>query len=147
MLLKEENNIKEESSVWSRGKRKLTFTWQMKHQFAAEWRGSSEEKNCLNVKYCKSGKLLQQKRQRKNIFNLFVCKSECTATSKCITGASGGSVGRAGAPYTEAVSLPQRSWVRFHLWPFAACHSRSLSPVSCLFFSCPVRRIKAQKIS
>ncbi len=43
-------------------------------------------------------------------------------------------------PYTEAVdpgSFPG------HLWPFAACHSPSLSPVSCPLFSCPVL-IKAQ---
>ncbi len=36
-------------------------------------------------------------------------------------------VGRAGALYTEAVSSPQRPQVRFHLWPFAACHFLSLS--------------------
>ncbi len=34
--------------------------------------------------------------------------------------------GRAGAPYTETVSSPQRSCIQFHLWPFAACHSLSL---------------------
>ncbi len=60
-------------------------------------------------------------------------------------GAPGGSVSRAGAPYTEAMSLPQRTRVRFHLWSFAACHSPSLSPVSCPLFSCPVLEIKAQK--
>ncbi len=60
-------------------------------------------------------------------------------------GAPGGSVGRAGAPYTEAMSSPQRTRVRFHLWSFAACRSPSLSPVSCLLFSCPVQGIKAQK--
>ncbi len=49
----------------------------------------------------------------------------------------GSSVGKAGAPYTEAMSLLQQTWVQFHLWPFAACHSPSLSPVSCLLFSCP----------
>ncbi len=59
----------------------------------------------------------------------------------------GSSVGRAGAPYTEAVSSLQWTRVRFHLWHFAACHSPSLSPVSCLLFSCPVHKIKAQKIS
>ncbi len=48
-------------------------------------------------------------------------------------------------PYTEAVSSPQRPWVPYHLWPFAACHSPSLSLVSCLFFSCPVQEIKVQK--
>ncbi len=50
--------------------------------------------------------------------------------------ASNGSGGRAGAPYTEAVSSLQRPRVQFPLWSFAACHSPSLSPVSCLPFSC-----------
>ncbi len=61
-------------------------------------------------------------------------------------GAPGGSVNRASAPYTDAMSSPQRIRVRFHLWPFAACRSPSLSPVSCPLFSCPVL-IKAQKKS
>ncbi len=60
-------------------------------------------------------------------------------------GAPGGSVGRAGTPYTKAVSSPQRPRGQFHLWPFAACHSPSLPPVSCPLFSCPVQEIKAQK--
>ncbi len=30
------------------------------------------------------------------------------------------------APYTEAMSSLQQTRVRFHLWPFAACHSLSL---------------------
>ncbi len=58
--------------------------------------------------------------------------------------APSGSVGRAVAPFTEAMSSPQQTRVWFHLWPFAACHSPSLFPVSCPLFSCPVL-IKAQK--
>ncbi len=61
------------------------------------------------------------------------------------SGAPGGSIGRSGAPYTEAVSSPQWLRVGFHLWPFVASHSLSLSPVSCLLFSCPVQEIRAQK--
>ncbi len=40
----------------------------------------------------------------------------------------------------------QQPQVRFHLWPFAACHSPSLCPVSCPLFSCPAYKgTKAQK--
>ncbi len=49
------------------------------------------------------------------------------------------------APHIQKL-CPHRSEPGFNstLWSFAACHSPSLSPVSCLFFSCPVL-IKAQK--
>merc|ERR1712035_44409 len=74
----------------------------------------------------------------------FLATQNMDFSEKEVWGAPGGSVDRAGAPYTEAMSSPQRTRVRFHLWPFAACHSPSLSPVSCPLFSCPVL-IKAQK--
>ncbi len=60
-------------------------------------------------------------------------------------GAPDGSVGGVGAPCADAVSSPHRTRVRFHLWPFAACRSPSLSPVSCPLFSCPVLEVEAQK--
>ncbi len=62
--------------------------------------------------------------------------------------APGGSVGRAGTPYTEAVSSPRQTQVQFHLWPFAACHSPSLSPLLPVYSSAVLsKEIKAQKKS
>ncbi len=56
----------------------------------------------------------------------------------CIHRVSSGSVGRASAPYTNAMSSQQRIRVRFHLWPFAACRSLSLLCfLSTLQLSCP----------
>ncbi len=62
----------------------------------------------------------------------------CTTINNCLNfikkvesvGTSGGSGGKTGAPYTEAVSSLQLPQVQFHQWPFAACHSPSLS-LSC----------------
>ncbi len=58
---------------------------------------------------------------------VWICTISHLLIKSIHTGVPGGTVSRAGAPYTEAMSWLQRIQVWFHLWPFAACHSPSLS--------------------
>ncbi len=57
-----------------------------------------------------------------NIFLISIKEKKNTNLlfSKIFNRAPGGSVGRAGAPHTEAVSSPQQLRVRFHLQLFSA---------------------------
>ncbi len=93
---------------------------------------------CITVKWCRFSEVTGHSSSST------ICPLAMMLTLFCY-GAPGGLVGRAGAPYAEAVSSLHWPQVRFHLWPFAACHSPSLSPVSCLLFSYPIKEIKAEK--